>query len=157
MQSGSAMLSSILVPASRCARVPSSCVQPIAASIGTFVTCIPCGISSFAMLCASPDLAWHAIAKAPLNGKPLRAALALVKMMVPFAPLALVLVFLHESSCLLTHQKRAECGVANCIERHARVSVRNPFTKDASNPAVNVVHDKSRSPKVSNYILEEQI
>jgi hypothetical protein len=27
-----------------------------------------CGISSLAMLWASPDLAWHAIAKAPLDG-----------------------------------------------------------------------------------------
>jgi hypothetical protein len=40
------------------------------------------------MLCASPDLAWHAIAKAPLNGKPLSAALAFVKMIVPFVPFA---------------------------------------------------------------------
>jgi hypothetical protein len=50
---------------------------------------MPCGISSLAMLCASPDLAWHAIAKAPLDGKPFSAALAFVKMIVPFVPLAL--------------------------------------------------------------------
>ena len=43
------------------------------------------------MLCASPDLAWHAIAKAPLDGKPLSAALAFVKMIVPLVPLAFVL------------------------------------------------------------------
>ena len=83
MQSGSAMLSSTVFPARRCARVPSSCDQPIAASIGTLATWMPCGISSLAMLWASPDLAWHAMAKmakAPLDGKPLRAALAFVKM-----------------------------------------------------------------------------
>src|ERR1700739_4145592 len=82
------MLSSTAVPARRWARVPSSCVQPIAASIGTFATWIPCGISSLAMLCASPDLAWHAIAKAPLNGKPFSAALALVNMIVALADAA---------------------------------------------------------------------
>src|ERR1700736_3747988 len=88
MWSGSAMLSSTAVPARRWARVPSSCVQPIAASIGTFATWMPCGISSLAMLWASPALAWHAMAKAPLKGKPFSAALALVKMIVPLAPLA---------------------------------------------------------------------
>src|ERR1700730_1760518 len=49
---------------------------------------MPCGISSLAMLWASPALAWHAMAKAPLKGKPFSAALALVKMIVPLAPLA---------------------------------------------------------------------
>ena len=38
---------------------------------------------------ASPALAWQAMAKAPLAGKPLSAALAFVKMIVPLAPLAL--------------------------------------------------------------------
>jgi hypothetical protein len=83
------MLSSTATPASLCARVPSSCLQPIAASIGTFAMWMPCGISSLAMLSASPALAWHAIAKAPLKGKPFSAALAFVKMIVPFLPLAL--------------------------------------------------------------------
>src|SRR5882757_3875886 len=88
MCSGSARLSLTLVPANRCARVPSSCFQPIAASIGTFATWMPSGMSSLAMLWASPALAWHAMAKAPLKGKPFSAALALVKMIVPLAPLA---------------------------------------------------------------------
>jgi hypothetical protein len=58
---------------------------------------------------------------------------------------------------LLTYQKRAERGVPNCVEHHGWVSFGNPFAKNASNPAVNVVHDKRRSPKVSNNILEEQL
>ena len=47
--------------------------------------------SSLAMLCARPDFACHAIAKAPLDGKPLSAALAFVKTIVPLVPLALTL------------------------------------------------------------------
>ena len=37
------------------------------------------------------DFAWHAIANAPLDGNPLSAALAFVKMIVPFVPLAFIL------------------------------------------------------------------
>ena len=61
------MLSSTDVPAMRWARVPSGCVQPMAASIGTLAMWMPCGINSRAMLSASPDFAWQAMANAPLR------------------------------------------------------------------------------------------
>ena len=40
--------------------MPSSRVQPIAASMGTCATWMPCGMSSRAMLWASPALPWQA-------------------------------------------------------------------------------------------------
>jgi hypothetical protein len=45
--------------------------------------------------------------KALLNGKPLSAALAFVKMIVPLAPFALAL-FSHVRGCPLAHQECAE-------------------------------------------------
>jgi hypothetical protein len=44
-------------------------------------------------------LGMEAIAKAPLDGKPLSAALAFVKMIVPFAPLALSFLLTEPRTC----------------------------------------------------------
>ena len=85
------------------------------------------------------------------------AALAFVKMIVPFAPLAFGFVVAHESRCLLTHQKCAECRVSKRVERHARVGFGNPLAKNARHPAVDVVHDECRRPEVPNNILEQPL
>ena len=55
--------------------------------------------------------------KGAARGKPLRAALAFVKMIVPLAPWRRF-VSEHESSGLLTDQKCAEGGVSKCFEGH---------------------------------------
>ena len=65
------------------------------------------------------------------------------------------LVFAHEPSCLLTHQKRAERRVSKCLENHAGVGFGDALTKNARNPAVDVVHEKRRRPQVSNNMLEQ--
>jgi hypothetical protein len=100
-------------------------------------------------------LAWHAIAKAPLDGKPLSAALAFVKMIVRAVGVDFIVA--HQSRGLLANQKCAERRVPKCVERHCRVSFGNPLAKNAGNPAIDVVHHKRRCSKVSNNILEQRL
>ena len=51
-------------------------------------------------------------------------------------------VLAHEPGRLLTHQEGAKRRVSKCVERHTWVGFGNPLSKDAGNPAVDVVHDK---------------
>src|SRR5260370_20515269 len=66
-------------------------------------------------------------------------------------------VLAHDPGRLLTHQERAERRVSKCVKRHTWVGFGNPLSKDAGNPAVDVVHDEPRSPEVSNNILKQQL
>src|SRR6266478_1388580 len=61
----------------------------------------------------------------------------------------------QESSCLLTHQKRAELCDSKRFERHDGVGVENALAENAGNAAIDVMHDKPRSPDVLNDILEQ--
>ena len=78
-------------------------------------------------------------------------------MIVPFGAVRVRSVLAHEPSRLLTHQERAERRVSKCVERHTWVGFGNLLSKDAGNPAIDVVHDKRRSPEVSNNILKQQL
>ena len=141
-----------------CARgVSSSCVQPIAASIGTFAMWIPCGINSLAMLCAESRLRMACHRKGTARRKPFERRARVREDGRPLRAVGIRSVFAHAASCLLTYQKRAERRVSNCLEHHAWLGFGNTLAKNAGNPAVDVVHDKRRSPKVSNDILKQQL
>ena len=99
-------------------------------------------------------MAWQAIAKAPLDGKPLSAALAFVKIIVLFRAVGVDFIVAHQSRGLLAHQKCAERRVPKCVERHARVGVDDPLSKNAGNPAIDIVHHKRGCPKIAHDVLE---
>src|SRR5712671_7583853 len=74
-----------------------------------------------------------------------------------FSAVRVRFVLAHEPGRLLTHQERAERRVSKCVECHTWVGFGNLLSKDAGNPAVDVVYDKRRSPAVSNNILKQQL
>ena len=97
------------------------------------------------------------MAKAPLVGKAFERRAGVREDDRSFRAVGVGFVFAHQPRGLLADQKRAERRVPKCVERHARVGFGNPLAKNAGNPAIDVVHDKRRRPKVSNNILEQQL
>ena len=79
-------------------------------------------------------MAWHAIAKAPLYGKPLSAALAFVNIMVPLVPFAFGLFSRMNRAAPM---KRAQRRVSQRVEHHTRVGFGDLLAKDAGNAPVD--------------------
>ncbi len=131
MQSGSAMLSSTVVPASRCARLPSSCVQPIAASIGHVcdVDALRHQFPRHALREPGLGLACHCESAA--GRKALKRCACVREDDRSSRAVGVWCILAHMPGRLLTHQKRAERRVAKCFEHHAGVGFGDPLAKDA--------------------------
>ena len=85
------------------------------------------------------------------------AALAFVKMIVPFAPLAFGLRSPHQSSACWPTKNALNAAFRRVSSDHAWSASVIALAEDAGNPAVDVVHDKRRRPEVSNDVLEQQL
>src|SRR4030081_1886696 len=95
------------------------------------------------------------MAKAPLKGEPLSAALALVKMIVPLAPLAFGLFSrIRRAACWPTRNAlNAELRIVS----NAMFGVDDPLAKDAGNPSIDVVHDEGGRSKLTSDALEQKL
>ena len=109
------------------------------------------------MLCASPGLRLTCHRKSAAQRKAFERCARVREDDRALRAVGVGFVVAHESRCLLTHQKRAECRVSKCLERHARVGFGNALAKNAGHPAVDVVHDERRRAEIPNDIVEEPL
>ena len=157
MWSGSAMLSSTVVPASRCARravflrPADRRVDRNVGDVDALRHQLPCHA-----LCESRlGLTRHCEGAAQREAFQRRAGVREDDR--AFRAVGVGFVLAHQPRGLLTHQERAERRVPKRVERQARVGFGNALAKNPGTRPSMLCTTKRRRPEIAHDILEQQL